>query len=222
MKTIISKWNAFTNSLFINDSEKQKEKVLNTLRKVCKDAGVLSSTRITNTYGPNQLIIKAQNSVNRRMVKIEIPKVYDPKGVISMELLEKSHDLEENIDRFYLGTGKYVTYNELIDALHDEHITISWLKEFVDRSRDVDRVNARRMYRFENPSLGTLNWDIIEDINLNVRFAGGGRYLMKLTKSDEVLEIDVKERDFGLFKPGRMFIMNHAGKYTATDRKSVV
>lgn len=161
MSNIISKWNSWVNDIFITTSEKQKDKVLDTLQRICKEAGIASSTRITNTNGPNQHIIKVQNSINRRMVKIEIPKVYDPKGVVCMELLEKSHDLEENIDRFYLGTKKNVTYNELIESLKDEQITVNWLKAFVDRSNDKDRVNAIRMIRFEKPLLGTLNWDII-------------------------------------------------------------
>lgn len=216
MSNIISKLNSWVNDIFITTSEKQKDKVLDTLQRICKEAGIASSTRITNTNGPNQHIIKVQNSINRRMVKIEIPKVYDPKGVVCMELLEKSHDLEENIDRFYLGTKKNVTYNELIESLKDEQITVNWLKAFVDRSNDKDRVNAIRMIRFEKPLLGTLNWDIIEDISLNAKIEGGGRYLMKLVNSNEVLEIDVEERDYGLFKPGRMFIINYAGKYTAT------
>jgi hypothetical protein len=215
MRTMFNKLSGLMTNMFVDTTEKQKEKVITLLNKISKSAGILSTVRITNTYGPRQLIVKAQNSTNRRMIKIELPKVYDPNGIMFLELLEKSHDLEENIDRFYLGTGKNLTFNELIEVLKDGN-TINWLASDVDRSNDVDRVNARRMVRFENPSLGTLHWDIIEDINLNIRFNGGGRYLMKLAHVDGVQEIDVDERDFGLFKPGRMFIINHSGKYTAS------
>lgn len=216
MKTIISKWNNLVTSFFTDSTDKQKDKLLSMLTKISKNTGISSTVRITNTYGPNQVIIKAQNSTNRRMIKIEIPRVYDPKSVVHLELLEKSHDLEENIDRFYLGISKSLTYNELIEMLRYDGITINWLKEPVNRSNDKDRVNAQRMWRYEKPPHGILYWDTIENINLNSKLPDGGRYLMKLANIDEVLEIDVKERDFGLFKAGRMFIMNYAGRYTAS------
>lgn len=212
---VLSKMRAYVASLGIKDSDTQRDSVLTMLDKNCQSAHIGNTTRLTTTYGPKQHIVKAQNRINRRMVRIEIPRVFDKDNLILVETLEKSHDLEENLDRFYIGEGKYVTYNTLVEMLNSGLIT-GWLTEYVNRDGDKNRMTATRLHeKYVLPEQGNLNWAIIEEINCEVKYEDGGYYKVKLDSVNDFIHADIKDRDLGLYKPGRIFVVNYAGKYTA-------
>jgi len=92
---------------------------------------------IDTLNGPHQYVMKAINTKNLRMIRVEIPKITNQDQRISVFRLEREHDIIEHIDQFYKSQTEYIDdFNLLIQLVKYGHFFNDWFFENIDRSDD--------------------------------------------------------------------------------------
>lgn len=182
-------------------------------RQTEEEAYDLEYTRID---GPFQKVLKILNKQSIRMIRIELPKEDNKEQRIAVHLLERTHDVLEDIDNFY--QGKTIFFDKLSDVLYFIKVSSyfgTWIKEPVDRMHDREVINGKLMEHAEQvPEIGTALCAYIRKV-LILDFQEDKTMMSLMLKGPQgrfVKVITVPRSVSRSFAPGSIYVLTPAGK----------